>query len=299
MKADYTNYNSRAELIRSALAQAKDAEQYETKLDVAELNASVPIAPWHPTDALACPSLFLRCGLFRVAQPRAPRQYQIRYRYETQGSRGGYIDYTGEELRQSDGDVFAILLNAERETPGFAVVRPRQFANRLGWGDSNRAIQRLEASIARMSTASIEIYGQLRKGEASQPRRLELSLVAGYQKKSPRLWIVFLDGRLRHIDKLLFSWFKLDMLRALPVNGVLSSWLYKFFSTHREPHAIPIKKLRLYCGAASEANEFKRLLTAALENLTKVRFLESFVVDSENVTVVRASSSIEFEDEYV
>jgi|SRR5471030_847551 len=286
MKNDYQDFNNRAnKLLEMYLGQGLDLEPAGICALVA---AKVPVAPRHADDVLITPNALLRCPLFRVAQSRAERKRFHRHHLPLQGSREGYVEYTGEELRQSDGDVFMALLKKEQKTPGLAVVKLRQFAQKLGWGNSNDAVQRLEDSIVRLSATNVEINSHFSQSKSSTTaKKFSLSLVVKYEQEEPGVWLVYLDSKLRDVRKDMYTRIKDSHLAQLSSGAALASWLLKYFSTHREPMPITFYELRRFCGAASVPKEFKRLAISALQQLQKIGFLESFACTNESLSVVR------------
>lgn len=283
MKVDYKDFNERAAHLckRYQVTGSSDEDAKSNSI----LNATVPVAPRHSGDFWITPNALLRCSLFRVAQPRAERKHFHRHRLPLQGSRQGHVEYTGEELRQSDGDVFMSLLRAEQKTPGLAVIRPRLLATELGWGTSTGAEQRVENSIIRMSATNVEV--SLHYLLTKKSCKIAFSLVAGYSLAPTGEWLVYLDERLHSVRPELYTYIQNSHLSQLTSGAVLASWLLKYLSSHREPAPITFEDLRRFCGASSVPKEFSRLVNLAAKQLQKIGFLESFTVDDGMLKVVR------------
>lgn len=286
MQIKYRKLNERAdELLRFYLGRNLQLTHAE---GLAAQRAGKAIAPWHPEAAHLSPSVLLRCSIFRVAQTRAARQSFHRQKFPLQGSRGGYIEYTGVELRQSDGDLFMMLLKAEQETPGVVVVKFRQFAQKLGWGTTSQAVRRVEDSIVRMSATNLEVNSFAKQGASMMNGKLAFSLVLGYREEKPGVWLVYLDSRLWGFKENDYTWVHDQHLHQLPVGAVLASWLLKFLATHREPRAMRLDDLQVFCGSSATLKEFRRMAIEAAKTLIKVSFLEDFYVKNGELSVVRA-----------
>jgi hypothetical protein len=112
----------------------------------------------HPENASIIPNELVRCALFRVADPASPRRSFSRHRLPVQASRNGYIEYSGEELRQDDRRVFMHALHREGDTPGAATFRPRRFCEDIGWGTSNAAYEKLIETLTRLKATSLLMF---------------------------------------------------------------------------------------------------------------------------------------------
>jgi len=278
--------------------RAKDVTEHLTRnlkmdLDSAEalarLKASYPVMPWHSDEARVSPNDILRCGLFGVTQRTAARLALHRHRYELQASRGGYIEYTGQELRQSDGDVLMGLFHLEQATPGVAVARLRSLASGVGFGTSNDAVRRVEDAIIRMSASNVEInsFWMSKSGEGRQ-LQAAFSLITGYRVCKPGVWAVYLSEELRALaENNRYTRVCYGYLRKLNRGATLASWLLKFYSTHKVPKEFDISEFHKLCGSLAERKEFKRMLIGALEHLKELGFLEHFEVIGTNLRVVR------------
>lgn len=287
---DYTKPFDRALDIKSFLLAKDPALSLDDAATIAAFNAKFPVAPWHNERFRVSPNVLLRCGLFRVAQSRAEREQLIGHRYPLQASRGGHIEYTGEELRQDDCDVFMSLLQAEQATPGVALIKPTAVTVALGWGRSSAAVGKLERSVIRMGACQVDISVNQTAGGKGKvlPSKTTLSLVDGHKKTKDGVWVVYLPGKIQslcadnHYSKILKE--DLDKLNK---GAALASWLLKFYSTHRAPMPIKLADLKKYCGSVAVPKEFKRMVAEALEHLKEIGFLESYRVGEIDVGVLR------------
>jgi len=286
MKKDFQDIDTRVQILRERyMARGQDRK---AAIEKANRDARTPVAVGHPHQCLVAPNALLRSPLFRVAQTRAAREDFKEHYFPLQGSRGGYVEYSGQELRQSDGDVFMALLRAEQRTPGFAVIRLTPFAKEIGWGASSDAIRRVKDSLIRMSNTNVVINSFASSAKLVMPQKVEFSLVVGYTQEATGEWLVYLDGRLRLLKPVLYTRIPSSYLSKLSSGAVLASWLLKYFSSHRQPLPISFDELRRYSGAASKPAEFRRCVRQAIEQLRRIGFLESFSENGEMLKVTRA-----------
>ncbi|WP_129112101.1 plasmid replication initiator TrfA [Burkholderia pseudomallei] len=246
-----------------------------------------PLVPWHPANAPIIPNELVRCALFRVADPASKRERFTRDRLPVQAARDGYIEYTGEELRQDDRRVFMHALHLEGETPGSAIFRPRKFCHDIGWGTSNAAYEKLLDTLSRLKATSLRMFIP-RLGRPG----VEVSLIARLEffpgSKPVRVWFdreiaeLFRD---QHYTRIL-SLYEDRLTRR----SYLASWLLGFYASHREPVAFPLERLQKLCGDHTPLKEFRRKTALALQQLVDVKFLESFAIQDGSVTCQRAAA---------
>jgi hypothetical protein len=291
MTEDFHDWNYRASDVRRHLLSRGNINT-ETATVRAREKVSSPVMPWHSAESRVSPNDILRCGLFGVAQSRAVRAALHRHRYELQGTRGGHIEYTGQELRQSDGDVLMGLFHLEQSTPGVAVVSLRALAEAVGFGTSNLAVCRVEDAIIRMSASNLEINTCWKSSSGQfQEIRCAFSLVTGYRQVKKGVWAVYLPDELRElVQNSRYTRVCQSHLRGLNPGATLASWLLKFYSTHKVPKDLDINELHRLCGSSSKNKEFRRMLLSALEHLRNIDFLESYEVIGKMVKVVRSTA---------
>lgn len=277
-----------SEFLLDAIVAERDQEAGNDVREPQLWRQPYPLVPWHPEDAPIIPNELVRCALFRVADPASPRQSFLRYRLPVQAARNGYIEYSGEELRQDDRRVFMHALHREGGTPGTATFRPRRFCEDIGWGTSNVAYGKLIETLSRLKATSLLMFLPriARTGVA-------VSLIARWEfvpdSKDIR---VYFD---REIAGLFRDQFYTRILRTyedrLTRRSYLASWLLGFYASHREPIDFPLERLQVLCGDMTPRKEFRRKVMLALEQLVEIEFLESFSIQDNNVACRRAASS--------
>ncbi|WP_278497208.1 plasmid replication initiator TrfA [Paraburkholderia fungorum] len=246
-----------------------------------------PLVPWHPDDATVIPNELVRCALFRVADPASRREPCHGRRLPVQAARNGYIEYTGEELRQDDRRVFMHALHREAATPGTATFKPRRFCEDIGWGTSNVAYDKLIETLSRLKATSLLMFLP-----RIAPAGVAVSLIArwGFVPDSGSIRVCF-DPEIRalfrdqHYTRILRIYE--DQLTR---RSYLASWLLGFYASHREPIAFPLDRLQGLCGDSTPRKEFRRKASLALQQLVDIGFLESFSIQDASVACRRVLS---------
>lgn len=225
------------------------------------------------------PNALARCALFTASSPKNPR---LRFaRDQLVSLQGAVIEYTGEELRQDDQDVFLQIVHLGRShAPGdWVVVSGHQILTALGWGRGGDRYDRLKASIARLYEGSIWITrDDGRAGFAGRLiDRLEWFDEVGDGKQTK--WRFRLDPKIVQLfgsDS--FSLIDWEQRLSLPA---LEKWLHSFYLTHRAPFPYKVEKLYGLCGSkVKEVRQFRYMLKKALARLCEIGFLESFNIEA-------------------
>ncbi|MGE8166007.1 plasmid replication initiator TrfA [Paraburkholderia sp. NPDC080076] len=275
-----------SDLLLDALVAERDRDSGKPAAPVPQLwQLPYPLVPYHPENASVIPNELVRCALFRVADPVSPRRWFSRHRLPVQAARNGYIEYSGEELRQDDRRVFMHALYLEGDIPGTATFRPRRFCKDIGWGTSNAAYEKLIDTLTRLKATCLLMFVPriARQGAA-------VSLIA-------RVEFVRGSKEIRvHFDREIAELFSdqhytriLSMYEdQLTRRSYLASWLLGFYASHREPIAFPLDRLQSLCGDVTARKEFRRKATLALQQLVDVKFLESFSIEDGTVSCRRA-----------
>lgn len=293
---DYTKTADRARDLLERILKEQPTRKYEDSVQLSYLLATTPVAPRHSADVRVSPNELLRSGLFRVAAYNSEREYLHRECLPLQASRGGYIEYTGIELRQDDCALFLELVRLEQETPGVAIVPLRRTAVALGWGNGNAAVKRVEDSIIRLKACDVEINVNKPAGEHGKvlPVKVGLSLVSAYKSVKKGVWVVYLPQEIRRLcvgnryTRIVQAY-----VEKLSKGASLAAWLLRFYSTHREPRALTYEQLQTFCCARSEPKTFKQMVGEALEQLKSIGFLTDFEMGTKAVSVVRNRSPLD------
>lgn len=239
------------------------------------------------------PNALARCALFTASSPRMPRTQYARTKIVS--LQGAIIEYTGEELRQDDQDVFLQIVHLGRACPAgeFFVASGHQILVALGWGRGADRYDRLKATIGRLFEGSVWVTRE--DGRAGYAGRLidRLEWLDESGEGVAAKWRFRLDPKI----VTLFgsdSFSLIDWEQRLSL-GTLEKWLHSFYFTHRAPYAYKVEKLYELCGSkVKQLRQFRYMLKAALQSLCDVGFLESFSIDSASdlVSVRRRSPNV-------
>jgi hypothetical protein len=183
------------------------------------------------------------------------------------------IYFTGEQLIQSDLDVWLALVHLVRNHPlgsdctisGHAILkvlnRPKGKSQR-DW---------LLASMLRLSRCSITV---------KRKHFMFVGHIIDSLSSDDRLFVVRLNKDL--IKLYGFSeWTELDWAQRMRlIKQPLAQWLHAFLCTHAMPYPIHVETLRSLCGSnIGELRNFKIHLKSAFDTLVEIAFLDSYTLE--------------------
>ncbi|MBK1724428.1 plasmid replication initiator TrfA [Thiocystis violacea] len=260
------------------------------KRALSNLSPNVVQLPLWPDIQRGVPNHLVRGALFTIGNHRTPRAYRKGMLIDTLN--GVEIIYTGEELRQSDEDVFLQVVHLGRLCPLGAPIMftAHSLLKALCWPSNSRSYLRLRESLARLQASALEVRTQ--NGGYSG------SLIRDFVWKndndtgeSDRHWIVRLEPRIAALFDHM-SYTQIDWEQRLKL-GVLAKWLHAFYYTHRTPYALKTETIRRLSGSTTrDLSKFRQLLRKALAELVEVGFLrsQSICIQTDLVYVQRAPS---------
>jgi hypothetical protein len=249
-----------------------------------EKTAVVQLPLW-PEPKRGAPNSFIRSALFAAIQSK-DRQYMKEALLASQD--GIVIKYTGEQLNQSDLDVWETIVHMAREQPlgTFCSFTAHGLLKALGLPTGNSQHKQLHSTIIRLTACAVEVthegktyFGPLIKSGAKDDmtRHYGVELNKGIIR-------LFGENQWTALD-----WQQRQNLRGQP----LAQALHAFYSSHRQPFAVKLDTLKAYTGSRNkQAASFKRQVKAALQELVNVGFLVSFDVDDSLVHVRRSINQL-------
>ena len=249
-----------------------------------EKTAVVQLPLW-PEPKRGAPNSFIRSALFAAIQSK-DRQYMKEALLASQD--GIVIKYTGEQLNQSDLDVWETIVHLAREQPlgTFCSFTAHGLLKALGLPTGNSQHKQLHSTIIRLTACAVEVthegktyFGPLIKSGAKDDltRHYGVELNKGIIR-------LFGENQWTALD-----WQQRQDLRGQP----LAQALHAFYSSHRQPFAVKLETLKAYTGSRNKQTaSFKRQLKTALQELVDVGFLVSFELDGTLVHVRRAVSQL-------
>jgi TrfA protein len=257
----------------------------ERCLELAEVtrqreSAQVIQLPLWPEGKRGTPNSFLRSALFAAIQSK-DRIYLEEVILASQ--QGITVKFTGKQLNQEDMTVWMALVDLSRQHPlgteysftAYGILR------HMGFDDGGDQRERFHTSIKRLTDCTVRI-------ETSQ---IEYGghLIEEYKvDKDTKHYKIILNKKLiRLFDKndwTAINWEQRKQLRRKP----LASKLHEYYSSHEFPKAISFEFLYRITGSQNrQLADFKRKVKAALDELIKISFLESYKIEGNLVTVKR------------
>jgi TrfA protein. len=218
------------------------------------------------------------------------------------------ITYTGEQLDQSDLDVWEQAVHIARNNPlgHVCLFSAHSFLKSLGRNTGKSDHDWLESVFTRLTACEVKI------------QRGEHDLYAGSLIHSrtrtgeKRIYRMELDPALIRLfgtdDFTRLDWQQRQMLSRQP----LALWLHAFYSTHARPFPMKIDTLHRLSGSNAGASasakrngkkpdareierrrltamrDWKRKLKAALTRLQEIGFVQAFEIEGDKVTVQRS-----------
>ncbi len=232
-----------------------------------------------PDTKRGTPNSFLRSALFSAIQSK-DRVFLDGVVLASQ--QGITIKFTGKQLNQEDLTLWETLVHLAKDEPlgNVCEFTAYDILKTMGLSDGGIDRERLHKGIIRLGACMVEISinGHLTyfsslidsgvKDEITGHYTIQLSknLIKLYKQNTWLDW----DQRL--------------MLRKKP----LAQTLHGYYSSHKKPHPVKIETLYQFSGSKNKQTaDFKRKVTIALDELIKIEFLESYLIDSNIVTVKR------------
>lgn len=237
----------------AASKAAKAKEPTKAKSDKPVKAKVVQLYLW-PEHTRALPNGMLRSALFGVVGARTKRKTMAREKIHAIA--GVDIYYTGQQLCQSDLDVFSNLLHIARlqELGDKCYFTSYQMLALLGLTDTGPNRRKLSERISRLNATALDYQGY------------EGSLVASAKRaEDDRMYeITFDPDVIKLFKKDAFTLIDHEVRLAL-YGAQLAQWLFAFYSTHAQPVAMKVSTLWELSGSKGRANATE--LAAALGNV--------------------------------
>lgn len=254
------------------------------KLEERELNAVVQLPLW-PEPKRGAPNSFIRSALFAAIQSK-DRQYIKEAVLASQD--GITVKFTGEQLNQTDLDVWETIVHMARDQPlgTFCSFTAHGLLKAMGMPTGNSQHKQLHSTLLRLTACAVEVthegktyFGPLIKSGAKD----ELTRHYGIELNRG---IIRLFGE--------NQWTALDWKQRQELRGQsLAQALHAFYSSHREPFAVKLETLRAYTGSRNKQTaSFKRQVRTALDQLVCVGFLSSYEFKGDLVHVQRTPTPL-------
>lgn len=238
------------------------------------------------------PNCFARSALFAAVKESDREMLRDQKIFSLQNYE---ITYTGDQLNQSDLDVFMALLCERMNTPfgeevffsAYSILR------RMNWSANSVGYERLEQCIKRLQRAQIEV--RYNRGEEDKhPVRYVGSFVKNFLESDDRplrvagterefaksRWVVRMDVELTKLfvneDVTLGLWY---LRRKIDGRQPLAQYLLSYLITHKKPLPVTFRMIKELSGS-SERNETNFVYRAekALTTLVAIGVLKRWWV---------------------
>lgn len=241
-----------------------------------EIASSAPVAEpvqlklW-PDDKRGAPNAMLRSELFCSGKPPAKREAFEGLRLIE--SLAPYtVSYTGHQLYQPDLDVWLELVHRMRLAIGeYAVFHTRSFLKALSRSVGKSDREWLTATFMRLRATAIHVKW---RDETSGKSGQYIGGLVESLRYDPlmKVWHAKLDPKIVDLFVGQDTWLHCSVRRALG-KSYLAKWCHGYFSSHRHPKPISVKRLHGLSGSSNKCmRDFKRRLGEAL---TEVAFVEA------------------------
>lgn len=245
-----------------------------------ERNAVIQLPLW-PEPKRGAPNSFIRSALFAAIQSK-DRQY---IKDAVLASQDGItVKFTGEQLNQTDLDVWETIVHMAREQPlgTFCSFTAHGLLKAMGMGTGNSQHKQLHSTLLRLTACAVEVthegktyFGPLIKSGAKD----ELTRHYGVELNKGIIRL-FGENQWTALD-----WQQRQELRGQP----LAQALHAFYSSHRDPFAVKLETLQAYTGSRNkQIASFKRQVRTALGQLVDAGFLTTFKFEGDLIQVERA-----------
>jgi hypothetical protein len=238
-----------------------------------QLSAKVIQLPLWPEARRGVPNDILRSALFAAIQGKG-REYikqSLIAAYD-----GVKIKYTGEQLDQSDMDVWEQILHLTRQHPLGTVCHftAHSFLKLLGRSTGKKDYQWLNSVIVRLATCGVEIYRNRHIYGRGMIAKYDIDEVSRAYKVTidPDMMAVYTAGWTA------IDWEQRQQLRGKP----LALWLHGYYASHAAPVPVKVDTLRQLCGSKAKAlRSFRQQLGEALRELKVdgVKAIEDWNID--------------------
>lgn len=245
--------------------------------------------PCWPQSQRGMPNSLARSALFSVANSRKGVRKVYR-RHVIASLEGIKIEYSGDELRQDDADVWMQITHLARLHPLGTEVEfvAHAMLRELNWSPNQTSYERLRDCLDRLKATGVTVSliddsqgysGSLVRSFAWRDTQGETLRHWKIQLEKPII-ALFGDTGYSRID-----W---ELRLSLPP---LAKWLHSFYIGHSNPYRYSVRKLYELCGSEQkELRNFRTALKRALDLLVERSFLTEASICSRTdlVKVTRA-----------
>ncbi len=258
------------------------SEGFKVVLKVAVIVKPPPLIylPVWPEDKLAVPSAIIRSSLFGIKSRRGNRRYFKNKKIHSWSN--VEMTYTGEELDQSDLEVFmhAYGQNSRLKTPLGELVsfQRRKFLREIDRAEASK--QWLLSVFSRLKATDLGVKGD--------GYTYHGSLIGKFLHDNDEYDYAFgLDYNFHILFQKDYTW--IDKETRMALEGNLIKWVHGYISSHRatidNPHMIGIEKLHFLCGSRQVFKLFKFNIKKIMEFFKGKGWVDYIIRPDTNVLV--------------
>jgi hypothetical protein len=245
-------------------------------------SAKVVQLPLWPEPVRGTPNSFLRSALFAAIQGKS----RTRLKRQLLGSiQGVTVRYTGEQLDQSDLDVWEQAVHLARQHPlgNICTFTGYAFLTALGRNTGKSDYEWLDDVFERLVACAVII-------DTKEKRYVGNLLASSKKDKETRTYKLTLNPDTVKLygwnDWTALDWEQRQKLRSKP----LALWLHGFYSSHAKPFPIKVETLHQLSGSTTKnLRHFKANLKVALVDLERATSIKGTIA-GDLVTVERHGS---------
>jgi hypothetical protein len=266
------------ESIKQGIAKRQEAEKCEKGNGKGHTSAVVIHLPLWPEAVRGAPNVILRSALFPAIEGKDRQHLVNRIIASFNGTK---IIFTGEQLDQSDLDVWEQVIHLVMQNPLGSVCefKAGAFLKTIGrsWGKAN--YQWLDRSLSRLTACEVRFersgftYGR--------------GLITSYDiDVHTRTYRVCIDSDIARL--FLAGWTAIDCQeRQALKRKPLALWLHSFYASHAEPLPVKVETLRSLSGSRDKTlRSYRQKLRRALTELKSIGALASWKINSSDLVVV-------------
>ncbi len=258
------------------ISKVKQLEERET--NKTDLGLNLPI--W-ANDKRGVPNSLLRSALFSAVQSKDRQFLKDKIVFSQQGI---VIEYTGRQLNQDDLMVWETLVHlVKNESIGTEFKFTANFLlKEMGLSIGAESYDTLNETMFRLVQGALKV--------SYMNREYAGSLINAYAlDKSTTVYDVSLNPRMINLydcnQWTAINWAVQKRLKRKP----LAQYLFTFYSTHKKPLPMKVETILALSGSRSKiVSQFKKRLIVALDQLVNEKFLISYDIVNNLVSVKRS-----------
>ncbi|RMR11242.1 hypothetical protein ALP90_200090 [Pseudomonas amygdali pv. ulmi] len=258
LKASQVYESNSALNVQATVSEQISSEEEPIELTMARLS---PVLPSVEDDKRAMANAILRCSLFGVIG-KGQRTYEKKVLKAT--VRGLELRVTGEQLDQSDFDVFLECLHRHHGAALGSIIRfsAGSFLRSLARPHGKSGYSWLESVLFRLAACTIELDDERRayRGPLLHDTYRDKDTLEYVIVVNPKMAVFFADG----------LWTALATNERMELKGKqLALWLHGFYSSQDKPFAYKVATLKELCGSdVGLLKTFRQTLKKALTDLS-------------------------------